>query len=155
MNQDTQPSFRWLDAATDFLDDRFRIPGTNIRFGADFVVGLIPYAGDLITFVISGLLVISMARKGASSMLVAKMLGNVWLDGMLGTVPIIGDLFDLRFRANRRNLNLLKEHYEEGRHRGSIWPIILFILLAIMGMIILSIFVIFKVLQWGWGQVLG
>ena len=71
---------KWLDNVSDFLDSRYRIPGTNIRFGADFLVGLIPVAGDVITFGLSGLLVIVMVRKGASGMVVIKMMGNILLD---------------------------------------------------------------------------
>jgi hypothetical protein len=136
---------KWLDTATDLLDNRFRIPGTDIRFGADFLIGLIPYAGDVITFGISGLLVIVMARKGASGMVLGKMLGNIWIDGMVGTIPLLGDIFDLRYRANRRNLHLLREHYEEGQHRGSLWWIIIGILLVLLLMIGLSIFIIWKI----------
>jgi hypothetical protein len=150
-----KPNFSSLDLATDFLDDRFRIPGTNIRFGADFLIGLVPYAGDIISFVISGILIIAMARKGASGMVIVKMLGNVWIDGMVGTVPIIGDIFDLRYRANRRNLNLLKEHYEEGRHKGSAWGVIIFILLALFVMVLLYVYVVYKLFQWGWAQLIG
>ena len=150
-----KPNFSSLDLATDFLDDRFRIPGTNIRFGADFLIGLVPYQGDIISFVISGILIIAMARKGASGMVIVKMLGNVWIDGMVGTVPIIGDIFDLRYRANRRNLNLLKEHYEEGRHKGSAWGVIIFILLALFVMVLLSVYVVYKLFQWGWAQLIG
>lgn len=150
-----KPNFSSLDLATDFLDDRFRIPGTNIRFGADFLIGLVPYAGDIISFVISGILIIAMARKGASGMVIVKMLGNVWIDGMVGTVPIIGDIFDLRYRANRRNLNLLKEHYEEDRHKGSAWGIIIFILFALFVMVLLSVYVVYKLFQWGWAQLMG
>lgn len=65
------------------------------------------------------------------------------------------DIFDLRYRANRRNLNLLKEHYEEGRHKGSAWGIIIFILLALLVMVLLSIYVVYKLFQWGWAQLMG
>lgn len=141
---------RWLDGASTFLDNRFKIPGTNIRFGADFLVGLIPYAGDVISFVISGILVMVMAKKGASGKVLLKMLGNIWMDGVFGTIPILGDLFDLRFRANRRNMALLQEHYEEGKHRGSAWGILLFILIALIFLILISVIIVWKVFKWIW-----
>ena len=144
----------WLDSASSFLDNRFKIPGTNIRFGADFLIGLIPYAGDVISFSISGLLVMVMARKGASGKVLLKMLGNIWMDGVIGTIPILGDIFDLRFRANRRNLNLLQEHYKEGKHEGSVWGILLFVLISLLVLIILSIVIVWKVFGWVWQWVI-
>ncbi len=142
----------WLDRASSFLDNRFRIPGTSIRFGADFLVGLIPYVGDVITFSISGILVVVMAKKGASGKVLFKMLGNIFIDGIFGSIPILGDLFDLGFRANRRNLGLLKEHYVEDKHGGSAWGIVLFILISLFLLILFSVFVAWKVFQalWIW-----
>lgn len=142
------PEHKWLDRASTLLDNQFRIPGTDIRFGADFLIGLVPYAGDLISFGISGLLVLVMARKGASGMVLVKMIGNIWLDGMVGTIPILGDIFDLSFRANRRNLNLLREHYQEGAHRGSAWWLLFLVLGVLFLMVFLSIWVIWKILQY-------
>jgi hypothetical protein len=139
---------RWLDTTAQLLDNRFRIPGTNIRFGFDFLIGIIPYIGDVVSFAISGMLLIMMARKGASGMVLLKMIGNVWLDGMIGTIPLLGDIFDLRYRANVRNLNLLREHYGEGKHSGSAWWVILLILLVLFLMIALSIYVIWRILAY-------
>jgi hypothetical protein len=135
--QRARPELQWLERATRLMDNRFRIPGTNLRFGVDFVIGLVPYAGDVISLMLSGMLVIIMARNGASGILVARMLGNLALDTVVGAIPLLGDLFDLGFKANTRNLRLLREHYEEGRHRGSAWPVVLgvlfFVILLIVG----------------------
>jgi len=138
-------SLVWLDRSAEFLDNRFRIPGTNIRFGLDALIGIFPYAGDVITFLVSGFLVIIMARYGISGKLVMKMLGNIWIDGMFGTVPILGDLFDLRYRANLKNVNLVREYIAEGKHRGSAWGIVLLILLLIALMIALSVIVMWRI----------
>lgn len=136
---------KWLDNVSDFLDSRYRIPGTNIRFGADFLVGLIPVAGDVITFGLSGLLVIVMVRKGASGMVVIKMMGNILLDVLFGAIPVLGDLFDLSYRANRRNLHLLEEHYQEGKHQGSAWGPIIMVVLLLAGLFALSLFLIWSI----------
>lgn len=138
-------SLVWLDRSAEFLDNRFRIPGTNIRFGLDALIGIFPYAGDVITFLVSGFLVIIMARYGISGKLVMKILGNIWIDGMFGTVPILGDLFDLRYRANLKNVNLVREYIAEGKHRGSAWGIVLLILLLIALMIALSVIVMWRI----------
>ena len=138
----------WLDRTADLLDNQFRIPGTQIRFGLDSLVGLIPYVGDVVPFLVGGILVIIMYRKGTSGRLVFKMLGNIWVDGMVGTIPLLGDIFDFRYRANRRNVDLMKEHLEEGRHRGSAWPMILLILLILFAMIALSVYILGRVMYW-------
>ncbi|MCU0346358.1 MAG: DUF4112 domain-containing protein [Saprospiraceae bacterium] len=144
----TPKAFKYLDSMSDLLDSRFRIPGTDIRFGLDFLVGLVPYAGDLVTFAFSGVLVVSMARNGASGMVLLKMLGNILLDALVGSIPLLGDLFDLSFKANRRNYKLLKEHYHEGKHGGSGIPIILTLIFALLLMSALVIFMAFQMLNW-------
>lgn len=138
---------KWLDTVSDLLDTRYRIPGTNIRFGADFLLGLIPGAGDALTFGISGLLVLVMARKGASGMVLFKMIGNIVLDVIVGTIPILGDLFDLGYKANRRNLHLMEEHYKEGRQQGSAWGPVILVALVLLGLFVLTIFVIWRILS--------
>ena len=142
------PEIRYIDQASALLDSRFRIPGTNIRFGLDFLIGLVPYAGDVLTFSFSGLLVLAMARHGASGMVIVKMLWNIFIDTLVGAIPIIGDLFDLQFKANRRNYQLLVEHYEEGRHQGSAWPVVIAVLVALAGMLVLSWFLLWKIIGW-------
>lgn len=139
------PQLQWVDRASQLLDTKFRIPGTDIRFGADFLLGLFPGAGDLISYGFSGILVITMARHGASPMLAAKMLFNIALDALVGTIPVLGNLFDLFYKANYRNVELMKEFYAEGAHRGSVWPVVLGVivaLFAILGLVIWGVFLL-------------
>lgn len=144
------PELRWMDRLADWLDNRYRIPGTNIRFGLDFLIGLVPYIGDVISFGISALLVVAMSRRGASGMVLVKMVWNILLDGAVGTIPLLGDIFDLRYRANLRNLNLLREHYREGKHGGSAWWVVVLLLSVIIGLFVLSIWVVSQLLQFLW-----
>ena len=153
--QTTSSELKWLDGATKLLDNRFRIPGTDIRFGFDFLIGLVPGIGDIISLSISGLLVTVMARKGASGMVIIKMLWNIILDALVGTVPILGDIFDLAYRANRRNLNLLKEHYGEGEHEGSAWPVVIIILILILLLIIAATYAVWWVLAQSYSILVG
>lgn len=146
--QTSPPEFKCLDTMSDLMDSRFRIPGTDIRFGVDFLVGLVPYAGDVVTFAFSGLLVTSMARKGVSGMVVMKMLGNILLDTLVGSIPVLGDIFDLAFKANRRNYKLLQEHYQEGKHGGSAIPMILAVVFALLLMAFFIIFIVVKLFGW-------
>lgn len=146
------PQLAWVDGFGRLLDTRFRIPGTDIRFGLDFILGLFPYAGDIISLIFSGLMIATMARHGAGGMLVVRMLGNVALDALVGTIPLLGDLFDLYFKANVRNLRLMREHYGEGKHRGSAWPVILTVLALILAMLALVSWLAWKLLSavWQW-----
>ena len=130
---------------SDWLDTKFRIPGTRIRFGLDFIIGLVPIAGDVLSFSLSGGLLLLMIKKGASGKALILMILNILLDTTLGSVPIIGDLFDLFFKANRRNLDLFQAHFEEGKHQGSAWPIILTIMIVLLVLIALLIYGLFKI----------
>lgn len=137
---DQLPPMRWVDSYSRLLDTKFRIPGTKIRFGADFLMGLVPGVGDAISLGLSGLLIATMAKNGASPRLVLRMLSNVGLDAVVGTVPVLGNLFDLFFKANTRNLDLMRQYYDEDKHTGSVWPILLAIGLVLI--IVLTIVLI-------------
>ena len=140
--------FQWLDSVSDLLDSKFRIPFTNIRFGADFLIGLIPYAGDFLSFGISGTLVVAMARHGVSAGVLLKMLWNIALDALVGAIPILGDIFDLAYRANRRNLELLKRHYEKGKAKGNTLLAVLTVIGILIGILILVGWLMWKLMLW-------
>ena len=109
-----------LDALATLLDTAFVVPGTQIRFGVDVLIGLIPGIGDAITSLIS-LYVVREARElGASPLVIARMLGNVAIDGIVGAVPLLGDVFDVAWRANRRNIKLLREHLAAQERRVTV-----------------------------------
>ena len=104
-----------LDALARLLDVAFILPGTKIRYGIDGLIGLIPVVGDLITTAISLWLVREARALGAPWHITARMLGNVALDGVVGLVPIAGDAFDVMFRANIRNMRLLRRWMDKQR----------------------------------------
>lgn len=97
-----------LEAIARLLDVAFILPGTNIRYGIDGLIGLIPVVGDIITTAISLWLVREARALGAPWYITARMLGNVAVDGVVGMVPFAGDAFDVVFRANMRNVRLLR-----------------------------------------------
>jgi hypothetical protein len=101
-----------LDALANLLDTAFIIPGTNVRFGFDAMIGLVPGIGDAITTLISLYIVREARELGAPRHLVARMLANVAIDGVVGAVPFLGDAFDVMWRANRRNMALLRRHLD-------------------------------------------
>jgi hypothetical protein len=102
-----------LEALASFMDSAVVIPGTNIRFGADALIGLVPGIGDLVTAGVASLIILEARRMGAPTHVVARMIGNVALDGLVGVIPVVGDLFDVAFRANLRNMRLLRKHFEK------------------------------------------
>jgi hypothetical protein len=97
-----------LDALAKLLDVAFIVPGTNFRYGIDGLIGLIPVVGDVITTAIALWVVREARALGAPWHLTARMLGNVAVDGVVGLVPVAGDAFDVMFRANVRNVRMLK-----------------------------------------------
>ena len=99
-----------LDFLAAMLDSRWRIPGTSVRFGLDALVGLVPILGDAATSIVSAYIVLRARNCGAGNFLVARMLGNVLLDTVVGSVPILGSVFDVYFKANNRNIRLLRQH---------------------------------------------
>jgi len=92
------------------LDAGIRIPGTNLRFGLDPILGLIPGAGDAAGAVLAGWILVEAVRLGASRATLVRIAGNVALDAGLGAIPLIGDIFDFAWKANLRNVALLERH---------------------------------------------
>ncbi|MVN92065.1 DUF4112 domain-containing protein [Mucilaginibacter sp. HME9299] len=110
---------KWVERISHLLDDQFRVPGTKFRFGLDPIINLLPIAGDAAGFVLSAALVLTMAKHGVSRKVLILMVLNVLIDGLIGVIPFVGQVFDFYYKANTRNIKLLKEHYEEGKHQGS------------------------------------
>ena len=92
------------------MDEAFVLPGTRIRFGWDSILGVFPGLGDAITSAISLLIVHHAWQTGASRIVLARMLANIGLDFMLGAVPLVGDVLDFGWKANRKNARLLEQH---------------------------------------------
>jgi hypothetical protein len=97
-------------ALTRLLDSAARVPGTNFRFGLDPVLGLVPGLGDVAGAVLSSYVIILASRLGAPTTVIVRMLGNVVIDTVGGTIPVVGDLFDAGWKSNSRNLALLELH---------------------------------------------
>ena len=93
-----------------FLDSAMTIPGTQVRIGADSVLGLVPVVGDLAGAALSGYIILASARLGAPPAALVRMLLNVGIDTVVGSVPVLGDMFDVGWRANMRNADLLESH---------------------------------------------
>lgn len=139
---------RWVESMTKWMDSAFRIPGTNFRFGLDPIIGLFPIVGEVITFTISGAMILSMAKYGASRKVVMLMLGNLLIDSTVGAIPVIGDLFDASFKANQRNLRLLREHQLEGKHRGKGTGLLIAVAIILILMLALVVYGLWQLGEW-------
>src|SRR6202789_1269056 len=104
------------------LHDFIKIPGTSIRFGLDGIVGFIPGVGDLIGGIASCIIIVAAWVRGVSYPTVLRMVANVAIEVVVGSIPVLGDMFDIAWRANRRNYALLIGSVEEPRkHTVQSW----------------------------------
>lgn len=106
-----------LERLTRLLDTAVAIPGTNFRFGADGVIGLVPGIGDALTTAMSAWIVYEAHQIGVPKHVLMRMIGNVAADSVVGAVPLLGDVFDVLWKANRRNMRLLREHLDREDQR--------------------------------------
>jgi NAD/NADP transhydrogenase beta subunit len=127
-----------LELLARVLDDCFRIPGTSIRFGLDGIIGLIPFAGDVLAGLASCILIVAAWFRGVPYVTLTRMVVNLALDVVIGAVPILGDAFDIAWKANRRNYKLLTRHLRQP-HRHT-WKDYVFLLC--MALVLLAIFAI-------------
>ena len=109
---DTDEALRRLDALAKLMDTAFVLPGTNVRFGLDGVIGLIPGIGDLVSGAISSYLIWEARRLGVSKWVLGRMMANTLIDTTIGAIPLAGDFFDVMFKANIKNMALLRRHLE-------------------------------------------
>ncbi|MFP5236993.1 MAG: DUF4112 domain-containing protein [Acidobacteriota bacterium] len=100
------------------LDELFRVPGTQIRFGIDGVVGLIPGAGDVLAGLLSAVIPLAAWIRGVPYVALVRMAVNLGIGVLVGSIPLAGDIFDIVWKANRRNLALMQRHLREPRRHG-------------------------------------
>lgn len=100
-------SIKNLERFADFMEDRFQVPLLNRRVGWDFIIGLIPVVGDLLTGLASLYILVGAWHHGVRKRVIARMLLNVILDLLIGAIPLLGDILDAGFRSNKKNVQLL------------------------------------------------
>ncbi|HEX6559529.1 MAG TPA: DUF4112 domain-containing protein [Longimicrobiales bacterium] len=104
------PHLTRLRVLTKVFDELIRVPGTNMKFGLDALIGLVPGGGDLVGGAVSAYAILVAAKLGASPAVVMRMGLNILIDTIVGAVPFLGDLFDAGWKANRKNVDLLERH---------------------------------------------
>lgn len=131
-----------LDRLSHWMDKAIPVPGTQWRFGLDSLIGLIPGVGDVAGLLISTWIIIASSRAGASKATLLRMAFNVGRDALIGTVPVLGDLYDIHSKANVRNIELLRADLQRQQHQhtnaGSTLLVLLIvvILLSVLGLAI-------------------
>lgn len=143
----------WLRSWAELLDTRFRVPGTNIRFGVDPILSLIPGLGDLASPAFTVLLLVKGLERQVPRVVLARMVINALIDAAMGIVPIAGNIGDIFWRANTRNLALLERH-QGGGHPATradyvfVWTMA--ILLAILVIVPVLIAIWLGIVLWHW-----
>ena len=138
-----------LDLLAHLLDDWFRIPGTSIRLGLDGLIGLIPGLGDLLAGLASCLLIVAAWIRGVPYVTLARMAVNVGLEIAVGAVPVVGDVFIIAWKANRRNYALMTRHLRQPhRHTGRDWAFLLGLLGVVLVILLAPFVVLVVILIW-------
>lgn len=146
-----------LEQLSRWMDGVFRIPGTGWRFGLDALVGLIPGVGDTVTALASFYILAAGVRYRVPKVTLLRMGLNIGLDYVFGSIPIVGDVFDVAWKSNQKNVELLRERAtvsaaEAKKGRLSDWifvgVIILFLLALLIGSIVLSLYLLSLVINY-------
>ncbi|MGH7462126.1 MAG: DUF4112 domain-containing protein [Longimicrobiales bacterium] len=103
------PDLERLRVLARVMDDAVRVPGTNVRLGLDALIGLIPGLGDVAGGLTNSYIILGAQKLGAPTSVLLRMVWNVLVDTLFGSIPFLGDLFDIGYRANRRNVQLLEK----------------------------------------------
>jgi hypothetical protein len=123
---------RTLHGLEILLDEAFRIPGTSIRFGLDGIIGLVPGMGDVLCGLLSLVIPLAAWIRGVPYVTLVRMAANLSIGVLVGSVPLFGDIFDIAWKANRRNYQLLCRYLEAPRrHTGRDWAFLLLLATAL------------------------
>ena len=144
-----------LQSLSYLLDNAIAIPGTRFRFGLDPVLGLVPGLGDVSGVVFSAYIVLQAARWRLPAATLLRMLGNIGLDWLIGNVPLLGDLFDVGFKANARNVALLRNHVEQPGQSKAADGWVVFLVFMALGLLLVSSLAIASAVVWGWVRLLN
>jgi ABC-type antimicrobial peptide transport system permease subunit len=125
----------WLRAWADLLDSRFRVPGTQIRFGIDPLLSLIPGLGEMASPIFAIAIIAQSFGQGVPKFVIARMVANALIDACLGAVPIAGNVADIFWRANNLNMALLERHAQPGRTPTPGDYAFLFAIAAVLGLL--------------------
>jgi Domain of unknown function (DUF4112) len=132
-----------LDILSHILDDFIKVPGTSIRFGLDGIMGVVPGIGDILGGIASCIIIIAAWMRGVSYVTVSRMVVNVGIEAVVGSIPILGDMFDIAWRANRRNYALLTGSlYQPRRYTMQSWLFLAALCIVLAALVLLPVLLI-------------
>jgi hypothetical protein len=144
-----------LENLSTYLDGLFRVPGTGWRFGLDALIGLVPNVGDTLTSLASFYILVAGVRYGVPKITLLRMAFNIGLDYLVGAIPFVGDAFDFFWKANQKNMNLIRER-GTGKDKGTlgdyifVFGIILLLIALLVGSIIVSLYILSTIFSGLW-----
>ena len=131
------------------LDEAFRVPGTSFRFGLDGIVGLVPGIGDVLAGLFSMVIPLAAWTRGVPYVTLVRMAANLGVGVLVGSIPIFGDIFDVVWKANRRNYRLLSRHLgEPRRHTWRDWVFLVVLAAGLLAVFAAPILVVVWLLRW-------
>ena len=140
---------RTLQQLEILLDEAFRIPGTGIRFGLDGIIGLVPGLGDVVAGILSLIIPIAAWIRGVPYITIVRMTVNIGIGVLVGSIPIFGDIFDIAWKPNRRNYQLLVRHIgEPHRHTSKDWIFLLLLGATLALIFAIPIILLFVIILW-------
>jgi hypothetical protein len=138
-----------LDLFAHLLDDWFRVPFTPIRVGLDGLIGLIPGLGDVLAGIASFVLVLAAWIRGVPYVTLVRMMINIAIEVLVGSIPLFGDIFDIAWKANRRNYKLMTRHLRQPhRHTWKDYAFLASLLAAVLAVLAAPIIVLLLILIW-------
>jgi len=140
---------RTLEQLEILLDEAFRVPGTGIRFGIDGIIGLVPGLGDVAAGLLSLIIPLAAWIRGVPYVALIRMAVNIGIGVLVGSIPLLGDIFDIAWKANRRNYHLMRRHLGEPRtHTWRDWGFLL-LLAGVLGLVFaIPVVLILWLLNW-------
>ncbi|MDZ8056086.1 MAG: DUF4112 domain-containing protein [Aulosira sp. ZfuVER01] len=150
------PTIKRLRQLSRLLDNIITVPGTQVGIGLDPILGLLPIGGDVLGVILSGYIVVEAARLGVSRATLGRMVFNIIIDGLVGAIPMLGDLFDFAWKANTLNIQLLEDHLKSPHQnkKADKW----FILALIAGLLLIAIVLVILpmiIIRWLWQALSG
>lgn len=137
MNQKPAGEIQKLRTISWLFDELIKIPGTNLRIGLDGLLGLLPGGGDLIGGVVSTYAILVAQRLGAPPAVIARMAMNIGVDALIGAIPLLGDLFDVGWKANRRNADLLEQYVAQpAQARRSSMAVVVVAIVSVLAVLV-------------------
>ncbi len=145
-----------LDRLAWWLDSSIRVPGTSWRIGLDGLIGLIPGIGDLTAGALSSYILLQAVKMGLPGLVIARMALNIIFESVLGTIPLLGDAFDFAFKANQRNVRLMRRYQTDpGKVKKRSVLTVIAVVMLVIAALVLAVWLAVELLSMLFNAVIG